>query len=73
MKETKLDRKLNDELCSCLECRVFFYQNRDIELCDKCIDLFDLDKLWQMHDNNELDALDFNESKKLRENFRILR
>jgi hypothetical protein len=69
--ETKWNRKLNDELCSCLECEKFFYQERDIELCDNCIDKFDLNKLWKMHDKNELDALDFNESKKFRERFRI--
>ena len=70
MEETKLDRKLNDELCSCLECREFFYQDRDIELCDKCIDKFDLDRLWKLHDENKLNALDFNENKKFREGFR---
>ena len=71
MRETKLDRKLNDELSRCLECREFFRQERDTQLCDNCCKKFDLDKLWKLHDNNELDALDFNESEKLRERFRI--
>ena len=68
--ETKYDRKLNDELCCCLECKEFFYQDRDIDLCDKCIGKFDLNTLWKLHDLNLLDALDFNENKKFRERFR---
>jgi len=61
---------MNNNKAICLECRKSFYQERDIQLCDKCIDLFDLDKLWKLHDDNKLDALDFNENKKLREEFR---
>lgn len=68
----------NDGLCVecsgkpaiCLECNKKFIQERDIQLCDNCVDKFDLDRLWKMHDNNELDALDFNENKSLREQFR---
>lgn len=60
----------NEELATCLECGESFLQNRDIQLCDRCIPKFDLDKLWTIHDNNKLDALDFNESKKMREKFR---
>ena len=71
MEDTKYDRKLNDELSRCLECRQFFYQERDLEICDNCIDLFDTDRLWLDHDNNKIDALDFNESKKIRELYRI--
>jgi len=71
MEESKLDRKLNDELCRCLECGEFFYQERDLEICDNCIDKFDTDKLFKLHDKNELDALDFNESKSFRERFRL--
>ena len=33
--------------------------------------LFDTDKLWKLHDKAKLDVLDFNESKKMREKFRI--
>ena len=55
----------------CLECKKSFRQDHDIQLCDKCIDKFNLDKLWKLHDENKLDALDFNESPKLREQFRI--
>lgn len=56
----------------CLECKRFYVDenSRDIQLCDDCINKFDLDKLWAMHDKNELDALDFNESKSMREKFR---
>lgn len=71
-RETKYDRKLNDELSRCLECEVWFKQDRDIQLCDKCVDKFDLDKLWKLHDTNQLDALDFNENKSIRERFRIV-
>ena len=71
MEETKLERKLNDELSKCLECGEFFYQERDIQLCDNCVNKFDLEKLWALHDKGKLDALDFNENKKLREQFRI--
>lgn len=54
----------------CLECKKEFIQERDIQLCDKCVKKFDLDKLWKLHDKNELDALDFNENKYMRERFR---
>ena len=69
--DNKYDRKLNDELSRCLECGQFFYQERDLQICDNCIGLFDTDKLWQDHDNNKIDALDFNESEKVREQYRI--
>lgn len=55
----------------CLECNKDFIQERDIQLCDYCINKFDLDKLWKLHDNNKLDALDFNENETLREHFRL--
>ena len=55
----------------CLECGKRFIQDRDIQLCDDCVNKFDLDRLWEMHDDNQIDALDFNESKKIREQFRI--
>lgn len=57
-------------LANCLECGKEFYQEADIQLCSNCVDLFDLDRLWKLHDNNQLDALDFNESKSMRERFR---
>ena len=55
----------------CLECGEEEYIDRDIQLCLDCIDKFDLDEVWKLHDLNELDALDFNESKKFRERFRL--
>jgi len=57
--------------CKCLECGEWFNQDRDLELCDKCVDLFDTEKLWQDHDNNLICAIDFNENKKLRESYRL--
>lgn len=56
---------------TCLECKKEFVQERDIQLCDACINKFNLDKLWKDHDNNKIDALDFNESKKIREKYRV--
>ena len=57
---------------TCLECGKEFEQERDLQICDNCVDKFDLDLLWQLHDKNELDALDFNESASMREHFRKL-
>ena len=70
MRESKYDRKLNDELSRCLECGKFYDQQADLQLCDKCMDLFDTDKIWELHDGNQHDALDFNERKSFRERFR---
>ena len=56
---------------NCVECGKRFHIERDIELCDNCLDKFDLERLWKLHDKNELDALDFNETKSFREQFRI--
>lgn len=55
----------------CLECDELEYIDRDIQLCLGCIDKFDLEELWRLHDNNEIDALDFNESKSIRERFMV--
>lgn len=60
-------------MATCLECKKRFIQEGDIQLCDDCIDKFDLDKLWKLHDQNKLDALDFNENDSMREKFRIKR
>ena len=54
----------------CVECDKWFELDRDIWLCEDCLKKFDLDKLWDLHDKNQLDALDFNESAKMREKFR---
>lgn len=59
-----------EQTATCLECKKEFEQDRDIQLCDDCVDKFDLDKLWMCHDERQLDALNFNESEKLREQFR---
>jgi hypothetical protein len=58
-------------LAECVECGEEFYQDKDLQICDECEKLFDTKKLWKLHDKNELDALDFNESKSFREKFRI--
>ena len=54
----------------CVECNELFAEERDIQLCDKCIDKFDLDGLFAAHDGNYICALDFNEHKKVREKWR---
>lgn len=54
----------------CLECRKEIEIETDIQLCQDCMEKYDTDKLWEMHDNNEIDALDFNESKQFRNQFR---
>jgi len=61
----------SDKRAICLECGKEFECNTDIQLCEKCMKLFDTDYLWDLHDSNQLNALDFNESKPLREQFRI--
>ena len=66
----KKEVEREDNVVICLECKKEFQQEKDIQLCDDCIDKFDLDKLWKLHDDNLIDALDFNEHKLLREKFR---
>lgn len=46
---------------------------QDIIICGKCSKSYDLERLWKLHDANMLDALDFNESEKFREAFKIQR
>jgi hypothetical protein len=41
----------------CLECGKVFDQQTDIQLCDDCMPKFDIDRLWEMHDKKELDAM----------------
>lgn len=57
----------------CLECKkpIPPHAEVDLQLCQECMALFDTDKLWKQHDNNEIDALDFNESSKIREKYRL--
>ena len=57
----------------CLECGRYEERDRDIQLCMAGCEKFDLEELWRLHNLNELDALDFNESKSFRERFRINR
>ena len=60
-----------DNLMDCLECGKEFHIETDLQVCQECMKLFDTDRIWELHDNNKLDALDFNESKTFRERFRI--
>jgi len=60
-----------DDIMPCLECKKDFNIQTDILLCQDCMKLFDTDRLWELHDDNKLDALDFNESEKFRNKFRL--
>ena len=60
----------NEDEETCVECGERFICETDIILCEKCMKLFDTDKLWKLHDKDKINALDFNESKKIREKFR---
>lgn len=71
VKEFLKKGEIKMEKTICLECGKEFRQERDLQICDNYINLFDTDKLWQDHDNNKIDALDFNESVKIRERYRI--
>jgi len=55
----------------CLDCGKEMEIETDIQLCQNCMKNYDTNKLWELHDNNKLDALDFNEGKKFREQFRL--
>ena len=55
----------------CLDCLEEMEIETDIQLCQTCMKNYDTDKLWSMHDNNEIDALDFNESPQFRQKFAI--
>lgn len=43
---------------------------KDLFVCDSCEDLFDLELLWELHDKNKIDALDFNTSDEFRSRFK---
>ncbi len=60
--------KENEIMCS--NCDKVFELETDLWLCESCIEKFDLEKLWKQHDNNQIDALKFNESLNIREMFR---
>ena len=53
-------------ICNCVNCNEKFDCQTDLQICESCMNLFDLDEVWRLHDLNKLDALDFNESKKFR-------
>ena len=55
----------------CVNCGKEFNCETDIWLCDDCMSLFDLDQLWRLHDEDKVDALDFNENKFFRNRFRL--
>lgn len=59
-----------ESVATCVECNQEFICERDLQICDNCIDEFDTDRLWNDHDNGVIDALDFNEQKTVRERYR---
>jgi len=57
---------------ACLDCGEEMEEETDIQLCQPCMVHYDVDLLWEMHDNNEIDALNFNESPRMRKDFMLL-
>lgn len=58
---------------NCLDCGKSLPEEAetDIRLCQACMNNYNINRLWQLHDANELNALDFNEDPKMRDEFRI--
>lgn len=54
----------------CLDCLEEMEIETDIQLCQECMRNYDVDRLWFLHDEAQLNALDFNESPSMREEFR---
>jgi len=67
----KREVKIKFKKSLCLDCFKEIEDETDIQLCQECMKNYDTERLWKLHDNNELDALDFNESPQMRERFRI--
>jgi hypothetical protein len=61
---------MNEQNSLCLDCLGEMDIETDIQLCQKCMTNYDTDRLWKDHDNNKVEALDFNESERLREKYR---
>lgn len=57
----------------CVNCHKNIEQERDIQICDNCQNKYNLEKLWKDHDNNKIDALDFNESQTIRNQYKIIK
>lgn len=55
----------------CLDCLEEMEIETDIQLCQKCMKNYDTDRLWKDHDNNKIDALDFNESEQFRQSYKL--
>ena len=47
---------------NCIACLDEFKQDRDLQLCDNCIDKYDTEKMWKDHDNGKINILDVNEN-----------
>ena len=53
----------------CLHCEKKFDCETDIQLCQSCMEKYDVKKLWQLHDSNQINALDFNDNAEIRNKF----
>jgi len=60
-----VNEETGEEMCNCIICDKEFLQDRDLQICDNCIDNYDTDKAWKDHDNNKIDILDLNENETL--------
>ena len=55
---------------TCIDCKKALQIETDIQICMTCMEHYNIDKLWQDHDNGKIDALDFNESEDIRKKYR---
>ena len=53
----------------CLDCDEKMEIETDIQLCQKCMKHYNVDKLWKLHDEGKVDALDFNENYQFKASF----
>lgn len=64
--------KKTEEMNSlCLDCQKEMEIETDIQLCQECMLNYDTDRLWDLHDKGEIDALRFNENEEFKNSFRI--
>jgi 2'-5' RNA ligase/ribosomal protein L24 len=71
--EENIDIDLGEPRALCIDClaEIDDQEATDIRLCSECMKNYDMDKLWEMHDRGEINALAFNENERIREKFRI--
>lgn len=54
----------------CVHCgKEYREEETDIQLCENCKSLYDLDRLWKDHDENKICAIDFNDYSEFRKQY----